>query len=674
VSTRVLSLTLGLALLAPRPAAACGPDFPLEFLSDRAGTRAQLHDGLFLFEAKRLVPPPSVRFAVVEPPPWKAADTPAPLSDTPGGRAYARARAAYTRWREREGDVPAAFDETVAALRAVLALPEADRKDETLAAEYTLARLTGDEEGLRRVRARVQAGAPDPLGLAVASLGDEARAALDRGAIPHAITLYAEQAAHGSDAGAASLLFVARRLVADAERRAPHLDAPIVQRLLATYLWTRSEEVVESHAALSDELRARPSVDGADRLAAALYRAGRFEDAEALARGAPGPLAAWVRAKLAARRGDDAHCATELERAAEGFSLAERWSTPYSIEYRPRAQIEAERAILALHSGAYERALRHLLHGCVWRDAAYLAERVVDLDALQRLVDTSTGGASCGARRGPRAEDEGAGWENDDQAGALRHLLARRLVRAGRAADAVPYFPPALRADAARYAALEAEGADPQATFARARLLRTRGLELVGTEHGPDWAWNGGAFSLDGWGDDGETAAAATSTTTNPPNPLGTDAPSPDERARAERAAPRVTRRFHYRWWASALAEEAAGRVSPRSQSYGALLCHAARWVIDADPERATALYQRYVRDGALLPGMRFGRDCPEPTFQPPRAPPRRPLRKRTLAGLAAGGLLVGGVAAVFARRRRGMSTLGSPSGPAAPSGTAPPS
>jgi hypothetical protein len=650
VSTRILSLTLGLALLSPRPAAACGPDFPLEFLSDRAGTRTRLHDGLFLLEAKRLVPPPSVRLVVVEPPPWKAEPTPRPLSDTPGGRAYARARAAYTRWQSREGDTAAAFDETVAALRAALALPEADRRDETLPAEYTLARLTGDEHGLRRVRARVLAGAPDPLGLAVASLGEEARVALDRGAIPDALTLYAEQAAHGSDAGAASLLFVARRLVSAPERRAPHLDAPIVQRLLATYLWTRSEEVVDAHAALADELRARPNLDGADRLAAALYRAGRFDEAEALARGASGPLAAWVRAKLAARRGDDAHCATELERAAAGFSLAERWSTPYSVEYRPRAQLEAERALLALRSGAYARALRHLLHGCVWRDAAYLAERVVDLDALQRLVDTSTGGASCGARRGPRGEDEGMGWEPDDQETALRHLLARRLVRAGRARDAVAYFPPPLRADAERYATLEAEGTDPQATFARARLLRARGFELVGTEHGPDWAWTGGAFSLDGWGDDGEAVTAPTSTTTD------TDAPSPDERARVERAAPRLARRFHYRWWASTLAEEAAGRVSPRSQSYGALLCHAARWVIDADPERATALYQRYVRDGALLPGMTFGRTCPEPTFQPPRAPPRKPLRKRTIAGLAAGGLLVGGAAAALARRRRGVS------------------
>ncbi|MCY0506101.1 hypothetical protein OVV80_27370, partial [Klebsiella pneumoniae] len=45
-------------------------------------------------------------------------------------------------------------------------------------------------------------------------------------------------------------------------------------------------------------------VASADRLASLNYQLGRYDDAERLVAKADGPLAAWVRAKLALRKGD----------------------------------------------------------------------------------------------------------------------------------------------------------------------------------------------------------------------------------------------------------------------------------------------------------------------------------------------------------------------------------
>ena len=79
------------------------------------------------------------------------------------------------------------------------------------------------------VRAAVAAGAADPLGLAVASYGEEAQLHLARDETAAAVKLYAEQAAQGSASGRASLLFVARNLFADEATLRKALTDPLLQ-------------------------------------------------------------------------------------------------------------------------------------------------------------------------------------------------------------------------------------------------------------------------------------------------------------------------------------------------------------------------------------------------------------------------------------------------------------
>jgi hypothetical protein len=161
----------------------------------------------------------------------------------------------------------------------------------------------------------------------VASYGEEAHVLLRADDEVGAIRLYAVQAAHGSQSGATSLLFVARRLVGSEARLRRALRDPLAQRLMTTYAWTRGQEEWSESAKhpsnrLLDALAVTPALAGADRLAAAAWRMGRFDLAARFADKQGTPLGLWVQAKLALRRGDRGAAELLLDRAARQFSEA----------------------------------------------------------------------------------------------------------------------------------------------------------------------------------------------------------------------------------------------------------------------------------------------------------------------------------------------------------------
>lgn len=661
------------ALLAPRVVEACGPDFPPELLRDRGGTLAELPDGSFMLEATRLVPRPGLPFVAVEGAEPKDARAGGGERETALYRAGAAAfeRGAWAEARDR-------FVE-------VLALPTAERRLFGPFAAFMLARTSSSDAEARQryaeVRSAVKDGAKDPLGLAVASLGQEARVVLLSGDDVGAVALYAEQAALGSASGAQSLLFVARALATDEARARRALADPIVERLLATYVWTRADErwwAGESErkpgAWLVEALAALPRVAGADRLAAAAYRAGRFDVAGRFAAQEPSPLADWVQAKLALRRGDREEADRLLARAASGYVATEDWAGSYQVEKRPVDHLEAERAVLALARADFTAGFERTVASCAWPDIAYVAERVLTVDELKAAVDR---GAGVEQRRcTPKADDESVPtFGRRNVALGLRQLLARRLLRSGRAAEALPYFDAEGAKLAERYVAALARGRSgreldrAEALFEAAHLARLHGLELLGTEVGPDWGWAEGEFDLDAWRTEEEDAVKAaeaagdhvrTASAARAPRgvPAAVHEASQAERERVRAHQPPSPLRFHYRQTASRLAEEAAQHVPPRSQAYAALLCQAARYASRTDPERVQALWKTYVKTGAYIPGgWSFGQSCPAPDFKRAREAasfhvPWKQLRRRTIAEVAAGvGLLVG--LAWWARRRR---------------------
>lgn len=672
----IRKLILALACALPFAAAqACGPDFPQQLVGDRKASLLQLPEGMFFFEAGRLLPKPADKLRAVETSPLYDADESTPKPDPYGlsGDEQAKVKAMRAAadmdaaTRVGAGLAPEVRDYTLGAIafkkgesaaaaahfRAVLALSPPQRARLGMAAQYSLARTLladGDTDGASAAYAVVRewalSGIPDPQGLAVASLGEQGRIAWHHGAVAAAVKFYAQQAAHDSSSGAASLLFVARSLLAHRDQLDQALDDPLSQRLLAAYLYTRSNEFgadwplagsqhdddpasADSTATTAPATPAKPAsldaagflkavqahglatFDGADRLAAGAYNAGRYDLAGQLAAKSDTALAAWVRAKLALRAGDQATAATEYAKAAKGFPADENWAgqgdyAEYAPLQRPLCRVQTERGILALARADYVEAMARMYAGAseYWPDAAYVAERVLTVDELKKFVDANVPAV---ARAPAKSGDDSTRTTPGEQ---LRGLLARRLVRVGRVAEALPYFAdPAVRKQA--QALLDAHQDDhawsslarANALFAQARIVRQHGMELMGAELEPDNAQWGGSFEADAL-----------------PSLKDKELVGGDEGARVTASAITPDARYHYRYLASNLAEQAAALVPARSQAYAAMMCSATGWMLDTDAASAQRIYHRYLRNGAYVAwGTRFGRSCPVPDFDTAR-------------------------------------------------------
>lgn len=491
----------------------------------------------------------------------------------------------------------------------------------------------------RLARKRVAQGAPDPLQLATASLGEEARVELERGAVAHAVALYDEQAASGgadADVAVQSL----QQVAAQVYRSTRYDDAvadPAVRRLLVTWLLglgeTPDEATRDDDAATSGPATVPPSVGGrmdrwleaigrvgakhgplqdADRIAALAYHAGRYPAATRFAAQSHSPLALWIQAKLALRAGHPERAASLYAQAVD--AMAE--SSQARAATLDAGRLMAENGTILLVRGDFTQslALWWSVGDRYWLDLAYVAERVVTTDELKAFVDAhAPAGTPVPPREFSDELDSHAAYPTDQ----LRDLLARRLMRDRRVDEAMAYFhepakhwpEPHVRAQALAYrqAMSEARAAVRPAerarhTFMAARLVRADGLDLFGYELAPDAAAMRGNFEFQ------EQLPA-----------IGPDATAAEvQRVHATLAAP--PGRFHYRNQAAQLADKAADDLPPRSQAYAAVLCHAVGWTRDRQPAMAQALYKRYVRKGAAFPwASHFGSDCPEPDFRHPR-------------------------------------------------------
>lgn len=671
---RLLSLSL---LLLCSPVLACGPDFPVSLLDQRQQALSDLPEGSFEYEVSRLVDMSAFRYTPVEerwysePQGLRPADAEglseaqqqqvlqlrelatadAVLARAEGlPLAVAHYTAGAVAWHARD------LDAAQAEFEAVRALPIEQRGNHGPMAAYMLGRLYQGEASQARyaeLRAEVQAGAPDPLGLAVASYGEEAQALLHAGEYPRAVELYAQQAALGSSSGRMSLLFVARRLAPDAQARAELLDTSSGRGLLLAYLFARSFELPPVLPAAGDEIQAfdpwdspRSGPDSAsvltvfaeldaalsssdpvrDRLAAIAYRAGRFDQAERVLGEADSGLAQWLRAKLALRRGDEQAAAAAYAMAIRAAGDGEVWTArPEEIDlYRPseapvdtRCRIQGEAGILALSRNDYLQAMElfYASSARYWTDAAYIAERVLTLDELHGFV----------MRVAPEPMPaQEVSWVMGPQAYAptLRGVLARRLLREGRGRDALGFFDDeAMREKATRYVEARAamqrgDGVSrARAGFEAAELARWQGMDLLGYQLAPDYAEYAGMF------DPGERWIHVQKPGQSEwdwqlvraePDPLA----GPGERARMDASGPVPAHRYHYRGLAANLAEAAAEHLPPRSQAYAAVMCQATRYVLNTEHPRSQQLYRRYLREGAYVPwGARFGQECPAPDF-----------------------------------------------------------
>lgn len=680
-----LSLAL-LSALAVGSVWACGPDFPNEVLDDRARTLSHLPEGAFHVEVARLLPKPDARFVANEPQDyWDPETAQRELRSAAESRDLAPEEHERVVAMRQAGDAAAAFaageglpddirhyvagavawqqDQLDLARdhfeRALAANPAPDARRASWA-QYMLARIAARGDDLdaaalafAKVRERVAAGAPDPLGLAVASFGEEAALHLDAySTVP--LHLYLQQAATGSVSGANSVLMLTRSAFGDAEMLKAWVAEPLARRVAVAYAYARAGELATDDPAvydadadmgdpyrigqssaiarLLDAIEAAPSAgtEGLDRLAAVAYRAGRFELAERLVAQDRAPLSAWVRAKLALRKGDRDGAAQAYAEAAAGFPRDEAWGGQYGLTagwdaLQPQCQVNAELGTLNLARGDYVAAMEALYAAGshYWMDAQYVADRVLTLDELRAFVAKHAASAPNAPVADAREDDrESAAY--GDVAVQLRDLFARRLMRAGEYEEALPYFSEDAHREAAKkYAAAlrRAQGGGfwfdrvgrAEAWYEAATLAREFGMEILGMEGLPDFEIWGGSFGRESGHYDDEWNWIP-----EPPSDLKLEGEwiGPGEAQRLAASKPPYLSRFHYRQVAADHVLQAANFVPARSQAFAAMLCTGTGWLLDREPEAARVLYRRYLAEGALVPfGAHFGRDCPAPAF-----------------------------------------------------------
>jgi tetratricopeptide (TPR) repeat protein len=682
-------LVFVLACVSVSVALACGPEFPWQLLDNRAATLKAAPANSFDFEATRLATPPTDALAAKELPSFPPAPAPRSEAEMDGlspeqivvleqSRAANDEQDAFA----QGADLPMAvrlyiagavafqhhdLERAVSRFDALLQLPEADQRLRATWATYMLGRSYvqgGDPEkaaeAFQRTRDFARKGFPDPLGLAVASYGEEARLHLqkansylvedelppDKAAeyaseIATATALYAEQAARGSRIGVNSLRVVAERQLRTEARLAAVITDPLVQRLLVAYVLARvSDLTVQVQTDNPEEYKVEKQLHplvltlvdtiaqqgvahpvGADRLAALAYRSGRYDLAQQLAATASGPLAAWVKAKLALQQGDVTTAAAFYADAAKAFPTADHETT---LDSPNTTLLTGETGVLALARGEYRAALEYLypVASTYWGDVAHLAERVLIVDELKRFVDEQVPASAAPAPPPGTGQEEGyrspAMWLWQPRPAAqLRDLLARRLVRAGRYQEALTYFhaaddpdfaDPEISTHVSAYAEAlqEAETrwrriARAQAWYQAAVLARKFGMEMMGYEAAPDFFVVSGIFDF-GAGQKTLTGQFITEA----------------EQQRFFTSAAPSEARYHYRYRAIDHINRAADLLPPRSQAFAAVLCQATGWMMGTPgaDKHVHELYRRYVRQGPYVAwAAHFGRRCPEPDF-----------------------------------------------------------
>lgn len=480
-----------------------------------------------------------------------------------------------------------------AAWKTLLKLPAGGRHFRSTWAAYMLGRSLVDTEPakavehLESVRQLVRQGFADTLGLAAASYGWQARAELNRGNLAAAFELYAQQLATGDLSAEMSLRLTAERAFkAGAEILRSLATNATARPVLTAYIIARGGPAVSQptqpaedlvHAWLDAVEAAKvAALDGADRLAWAAYQAGQMKQAEQwVARAAPdAPIALWIKSKLLLRAGKLDPAAAALAKAIARMDAQEKWGGA-DDEVRggdsPYQRMNGELGVLKLVRRQFTDALRTLLQAGYEEDAMYLADRILTIEELTAFLKPSQE-----AVEGPD----------------LRPVLARRLARAGRWAEARPWFDEPEQKLADEYVRNVTAGRDAAAPAAEraaalwqaARLLRKDGYALLGSPVQADWRLHGGwRFTA---------ALPERITTTN----LVLLPVSAEERRRVTATAPYPDRSWHYRFAAAILGWEAAKLMPNNSDETARVLCEAGTWIKYLDPHAADFYYKALVR------------------------------------------------------------------------------
>jgi nucleoid-associated protein YgaU len=522
--------------------------------------------------------------------------------------------------------------------KRILELPAEERHWKSTWAAYRLGKTletVSPAEAVnyfRQARAMATQGFADSIGLAAASLGREARVWLNQRNYAAATDLYLQQMAAGDDGAADSLRITATRALENGDSALRQLAGTVNgQKLMTAYL-------ISSIASRNADEKRREWIKGwleavagadltnvvsADELALAAYQSADAELAKQwIERAGSSVFAKWLRAKVLTREGEFDKALVLFQAVSRAFPAGADFgqagdsfvsdlfmNDEFGREECPISRhVLGEIAVVQLVRHEYVLSLDAFLRAGYWGDAAYVAERVLTVDELKNYVDTTWPELP--------AVDSAADENNLDTtdysltgllkrettdaalSGKIRYLLARRLTRSLRGEEARPYYPAEYLgkfdalAEALRAGWNSNAPTNEQAEnlFSAATIVRNDGMELLGTELGPDYHIHDGESETGvRWQDRVSTNAG-----------FKVLAASGDEISRAERHNADPEQRFHYRYQAAFLAWEAARHMPNNCDDTAKVLAMAGSWLKERDSETADIFYKALVRRNRL--------------------------------------------------------------------------
>jgi hypothetical protein len=539
-------------------------------------------------------------------------------------------------------------DQARAAWEALLAKPAAERKFRSTWAAYMLGRSALDEHQFasaagyfQQTRKLAKDGCLDSLGLAAESYGWEARCELELGHSESSARLYLTQLAGGDPSAVVSLKWfipdwgknvkgddkakpgVSTDADAPSPDPGPAVDtprgakamadaarSPLLRRLVSAHILASATPVDNPESAYLDAAergnKQSKWLDALDKagihetpdaeyIAWVAYSAGKYQDAKRWLAKSPGTSAAalWLQAKLSLRDGKIDEGAKLLSQALHIFPLPHA-NLENSITgdnfMLPHDCANGELGVLHLAQSDFIQALNAFIAAGLWADAAYVAERcltkaeLLDYTRNQKYKDVM-----------PKAQGDEEDRRTSFSPQRFRDLVARRLVREDDYQSAKEFFTPEKSKALDDYTAALAKGTDAskpkpeqaRALFHAAWIARYQGLELMGTEVGPDNALADGEFN------EGDIAMARLTGKEPVIEDMqeGDDAQSANkpiqfalpvtkqEKDRLQVTKLVVERRFHYRHVAAGLAWKAAGLLPDNSPETADILNAAGTWL-----------------------------------------------------------------------------------------------
>lgn len=574
-----------------------------------------------------------------------AVSTATPETAAPLPEEFASEFADYHRGAHAFRRGAAHYEEARVAWEALLARPAEQRHYRSVWAAFMLGKLElklknpTAAKRFQQTRQLAREGFADSVGLAADSYGWEARSELKQGNAEAAAKLYLTQLALGDDSAIVSL----KAVIPDR----PHVDgmlsygeqppeeateeerakweqtqapliqqrltaavsSPLLRRLITAHvLATETQLEVWSYG--SDEAPAPrerclrwlatlekaklKEVDDTDHLGWVAYTAGRYDEAARWLTVAPAESATslWLKAKLLRRQGKTAEAVALMAQALKliradlpGFGTTEFSSG--SPTFTPDQSAAGDLAGLHLTRGEFVTAMAAFFEAKMWDDAAFLGDRVLTADELRTYVDAHV----------PEAVLQNEADESAANPTRMRWMLARRLVREDRYADARPYFPQAQRAVLDRYVAALKDGENAKlpkvqrarAIFTAAWIARYDGMEMMGTEVEPDGFVSGGSFppgNLDIERSEGVFVTGTGDEIARTPIKLLIPATAA-EKKRLVATRPQPSKRFHYRYVAAGLAWKSAALLPDGTEELADVLNSGGGWIRDRDEKQA---------------------------------------------------------------------------------------